>query len=143
MRHLVLAPLLLLAAAFPATAMASGWSDPAAVGGPTSTAVSVGVGDDGSAVALWQNKSDLFAALRDAGAPFAAPVKLASEAGSPSLAVGDGGDAVAVWRDKPTNSLLAATKAHGAPSFGEPAAFSGTGARSPDVAVDKFGSAIV
>src|SRR3954454_14256195 len=67
MRHMFLALLFLLAAA-PANAMAAGWSDPAVVGGRTSSAVSVGVGDDGSAVALWQSKSDLFAAVRGAGA---------------------------------------------------------------------------
>src|SRR3954452_20182294 len=77
MRHLIIALLLLLAAA-PANAMAAGWSDPAVVGGRTSSPVSVGAGDDGSAVALWQSKSDLFAAIRGAGASFGAPAQLGS-----------------------------------------------------------------
>lgn len=137
------------------------WNDPVTLQSATTENLHVSAGDNGAAVAVWQNDEEaaVYATVRepgggDSGGPgggWNRPISLSTVAGAttPRIAVDDDGDAIAVWQQGSDIIMASNRPAGGAPldprdGWTDPVPLSTSGATAvePQVGVDAHGDAV-
>jgi chitodextrinase len=122
------------------------WQQPVQLSpNPDALDVSVAVGSQGDAVAVWDTGHTVWSSMRMAGGAWQSPVDLSPPEDAalvPQVALDPQGEAVVVWEGEGLFGVVQSVAGMVGGAWGPPVTLSGRGATAPHVGVDAAGEAI-